>query len=63
VRREAGQTTVEYILMLAVVVSLFIAAFRTILFPQLQKAQTESAARLKKMLTEPNRMHYLPFAR
>ena len=49
--------------MLAVVVALFTTAFRAILFPQLQKAQTDSANRLKSMLTNPQKLHYLPLAR
>ncbi|MFL5812894.1 MAG: hypothetical protein ACJ763_04905 [Bdellovibrionia bacterium] len=60
IRSQLGQATTEYILVLAMVVSVFLLVFKGVLFPKLQQLQTQLSKRIESMYSGDN-LHQLNF--
>lgn len=60
IKNQLGQATTEYILILAMVVSLFVVIFKGVLFPKLQEAQTQLTKKLESLYSGDN-LHQLNF--
>ena len=60
-RDEGGQATIEYILMLSIMVALIISTLKKILAPIFERAKETLANSIKNTLFRPGSMHSIPF--